>query len=78
MRKTIFILIILLFAVGLNTINTEQKNTLKTTPKQETQNKSVRCYNCPKNCLIKPNEKGDCGKYKNVDGELIPADKNKK
>lgn len=41
----------------------------------QTQDKSVRCKNCPNECLIKPNETGECGQYKNIDGKLVPVKK---
>lgn len=36
--------------------------------------KAIRCDRCPGRCLIKPNEKGACGKVKNVDGRLVPTE----
>lgn len=42
---------------------------------EKTQVKSIRCDNCPCNCLIKPNQTGECGQYKNVNGKLIPVKK---
>jgi len=38
---------------------------------EKTQIKSIQCNNCPCNCLIKPNQTGECGQYKNVDGKLV-------
>lgn len=34
-------------------------------------NKQVRCWLCPHNCLINPGKRGICRVRKNVDGELI-------
>jgi len=42
---------------------------------EKTQIKSIQCNNCPCNCLIKPNQAGDCGQYKNVDGKLVSVKK---
>ncbi len=50
-----------------------------TTPdkKEQTENKSVKCKNCPKECLIKPGETGECGKFKNANGKIQPVEKTK-
>jgi hypothetical protein len=78
-KKTALLLIILCLTIGFaQNCNAEisvktQTNDTKTEIKQEnTKNKSVRCQNCPANCLIKLNETGDCGQYKNVEGKLVP------
>lgn len=38
---------------------------------KNTQIKTIRCNNCPCNCLIKPNQAGECGQYKNINGKLV-------
>ncbi len=48
------------------------KSNVKT---EKQQAKSVRCNNCPSNCLIKSNQTGKCGQYKNIKGKLVPVKK---
>jgi len=71
-------IIISLPVLSVLAINKFQKPAVKPPVKSEqTQNKAVRCKNCPNECLIKPNQTGDCGRYKNVDGKLQPVEETK-
>jgi len=68
-------IVIALPVLSVLAIDKFQKPEVKPPVKSEqTQDKSVRCKNCPNECLIKPGEVGKCGKFKNVDGEIKPVE----
>ena len=37
---------------------------------EKKKNKIVQCHLCPRNCVIKPNEYGNCNARKNIKGKL--------
>ncbi len=39
---------------------------------KKVKNNIVHCYLCPWNCVIKPNNFGNCGARKNIEGKLYP------
>lgn len=77
--KKILVIILIIFCFSLLQAKSFAINFFKIKPLiklEKTQIKSIRCNNCPCNCLIKPNETGECGQYKNINGKLTPV-KNK-
>ncbi len=72
--KCFIILIVSIFCFNITNLhsfaltNSKIKSPVKS---EKTQVKAIRCNNCPCNCLIKPNQTGDCGQYKNVNGKLV-------
>ncbi len=49
-----------------------QKPEVKPPAKTGQENKVIKCPNCPRGCIIKEGETGECGQYKNIDGKLQP------
>lgn len=54
--------------------NTTQQGEQTVNVENQPDNKTIQCDKCPCRCLIKPCEKGACGKIKNVDGRLVPME----
>lgn len=72
--KGFIILIVSIFCIDVANLNSFASTASKTkspTKSEKTQIKAIRCNNCPCNCLIKPNQTGECGQYKNVNGKLV-------
>lgn len=66
----IFLLVICLPIASVYAVNEFQKQSAQQVTHEQGENRSVRCNKCPNKCLIKPNQTGKCGRYKNVDGRL--------
>lgn len=64
-------IVLALPVLGVYAVNELQKQEAKPSEtQQERVQKAVACPNCSKGCVIKPGQTGECGKYKNVDGNL--------
>ncbi|HSA05654.1 MAG TPA: hypothetical protein P5556_00585 [Candidatus Gastranaerophilales bacterium] len=61
------------FAIDNILIKKDKPPTRQEQRKQE--GKTVKCPNCPNECIIEPGEKGKCGKYENIDGKLQPVER---
>lgn len=73
--KKLAVILIIVFALpvlGVLAINMYQKPTTKQLIKKE-QQKSITCPNCPRGCKLKHGQTGDCGKFKNQNGMIIPV-----
>lgn len=76
-KRLIIILsiVIALPVMSVLAINKFQKPEAKPPAKSGQENKSIRCQNCSRECLIKPGETGECGELENIDGKLKPTKK---
>lgn len=74
--SSIVVLLPVLGVYGINTLQVKEQHMVTTQQKEVTDN-AVRCQNCPRNCIIKPNETGQCGQFKNIDGKLKPIEETK-
>lgn len=75
--KKLCIILALVFAIpalgvfAIDKVITPQKES--NIKEQASQKKSVKCKNCPNECILKPGETGKCGQYQNIDGEIKPT-----
>ena len=66
-----FLVVFSLPVLGVFAINKFQPKEVKPPAvTKEQENKAVQCDKCPKGCIIKPGERGECGRVENIDGKL--------
>ncbi len=83
LKHTLIAIILIVFSIVLFVHSTDKTTQDKSSKSQiqqsvkneQTQNQTVKCPNCPSQCEIKPGQTGTCGRYKNVDGKLVPEKK---
>lgn len=80
-KQAIRLLITLSFIISMPVMSVlaldkPQKTEIKqSTELKQAEAKSIRCKKCFNHCRIKPNKTGKCGEYKNIDGKLVPVEK---
>ena len=73
-KKLLLFFLIAVAVPILSAVAIEKTQPTKEKPqvKTEQESKTVQCPNCPKGCVLKPGETGDCGQFENKDGILQP------